>query len=256
MAQITCAKPGVVFNCEHMPLSLSSREYAHPLFSISKKRLISLVGEWSIGKLSHTESYLLYLSLLDSTELVQWRNPAVFTPKTPQIIANNMAALVHIVGKIDVISHPSFALPKFAISSDTASLENSYHWIQSWIQNYNDWYDGLRDANKREELKSKIQNREESLERVIKTAHTRVEDLAIMLAGWAEDAGDFPTSTTTIPHPFLKGRVTIREYWKQIIRACSNDDRIWQYPVTDIVELIEHCEDNVQHGSIYAASLM
>lgn len=237
-----------------MPLSLSSREYAHPLFSIPKKKLISLAAQWAAGRLSATESYLLYLSLLDSTELIIWRVPATYGPKTPQIIANNMESLIHIVGKIDVISHPSFTLPKFAISPDTASLENSYHWIQAWVTNYNDWYDGLRESSARETLKTKVEARENSLERLIKSAETRVEDLANILAAWAELAGDFPQFQTI--HPLTKTKISCSEYWKQIIRACAREESIWRYPAGDIAELIDHCEDNIVHGSIYAHSLM
>jgi hypothetical protein len=254
MAKLVCAKSGVVFQCEYMPLSLSSREITHPLFSVSKKKLLSLSGQWITGRLGPTESYLLYLSLLDSTELIKWRVPATFHSTTPQIIANNMESLVHIIGKIDVISHPSFALPSFAISPDTSSLENSYHWIQSWISNYNDWYDGLRDSNAREELKAKIQTREESLERLIKTSHTRVEDLATMLAAWAEMAGNFPIFQTI--HPLSKAKIPLNEYWKQIIRACAREESIWKFPSSDLQELIEHCEDNIILGNIHSHSLM
>lgn len=254
MAQLVCAKSGVVFKCEHMPLSLSSREITHPLFSVSKKKLLGLAGQAITGKLSATENYLLYLSLLDSTELIQWRVPAVYTDKTPQIIANNMESLIHIIGKIDVIHHPSFTLPKFAISPDTSDLANSYHWIGAWISNYNDWYDGIRESDAREALKSQLQDRENALERVIKTAHTRVEDLANMLASWAEAAGNFPEFQTL--HPISGKQIPVNEYWKQIIRACAREESIWRFPASDISELILHCEDNVILGSIHSHSLM
>lgn len=256
MAKIVCSKSSVEFHCEHMPLSLSSRETHHPLFSTPKKKLISLAAQWASGRLSPTESYLLYLSLLDSTDLIIWRVPATYNSKTSSIVANNMESLIHIIGKIDLIKHPSFCLPKFAISHDTANLENSYHWIEAWRMNYIDWYDGLRESSRQESLKTALDNRETSLQRLIKSAETRIDDLAALLAGWAEVAGDFPQSTSTIPHPFLKSRITIAEYWKQIIRACTNDDAIWRYPATDIDELIDHCENNIIHGSIYSHKLM
>lgn len=254
MAQLVCAKSGVVFKCEHMPLSLSSREIQHPLFYVSKKKLLALAGQLITGRLSPTENYLVYLALLDSTELIQWRVPAKYIDKTPKIIANNMESLIHIIGKIDVIQHPSFTLPKFAISPDTCTLENSYHWIGAWIANYNDWYDGLKDSAKREELKHRIQSREESLERLIKTSHTKVEDLANMLASWAEAAGDFPSYST--PHPISHKQIPLNEYWKQIIRACAREESIWRFPPSDLQELIDHCEDNVILGSIHSHSLM
>lgn len=254
MSQLVCSKSGVVFSCEHMPIALSSREYAHPMFSVSKKRLIALSAQWAAGKLSHTENYLLYLALLDSTELIVWRTPANYTNKTQSIIANNMEALLHIIGKIDVINHPSFALPKFAITSDTNSLENSHYWVESWVTNYNDWYDGLKDSSRREQYKALLGHREESLQRLIKTAYTKPEDLANSLATWAELAGNFPEGK--IPHPITHKQIGLNEYYKQIIRACASDDAIWKYPKIDLIELIDHCEEHIIHGSIYAASLM
>jgi len=234
------------------------------LSSIPKKRLLSLTGRWSAGQLSVTESYLLYLSLFNSTDLIDWRVPAQFTPQTPQIIASNMESLISIVGKIDLIKHPSFTLPRFVISPDTASLTNTYHWIQSWTENYNDWYDGLRESASREALKVTLDKRESSLQRLIKTAHTTPELLANSLASWAEVAANFPDMRIT--HPLTKQPSTLSEYWKQIIRACAKEEAIWQFPKKHILEVIEHCEDELSieertsevhgHGSIYAYSLM
>ena len=261
MAKLTCAKSGVVFSVEHMPVSLTSREIDHPLFTLPPKKLLSLYGRWSKGNedglgLTHTESYLLYLALFNSTGLVIWRNPAVYHSQTPQIIANNMKSLIHIIGKIDVIQHPSFTLPTFAVTSDTASLENSYHWIESWVENYNDWYQSLKDSNRAEDLKTRINQREEALNKLIKTPHASPESKANMLASWAELAGNFPQYKETIDHPFKKGqKLNIAEYWKSIIRACVCDDQIWKYPKTDLEELIDHCEDNIRNESIRSFEL-
>jgi hypothetical protein len=256
MAKLTCSKSSVLFSCEHMPITLSSREYAHPMFSVSKKKLLGLSGKWAANQLSPTESYLLYLSLLDSTDLIIWRVPAIYTNQTAQIVSNNMEQLIRIIGKIDVISHPAFVLPKFAISPDTCDLTNSVHWIQAWHTNYVDWYDGLAESAAAEKLKSTLSTREESLHRLIKSPTSKANEsqLAPILAGWAEVAGGFPSFKTL--HPVTKTYLPVSEYWKQIIRACANEDSIWKFPLSDITELIEHCEDNVIHGSIYAHALM
>lgn len=255
MARITCKYSGVIFNCEHMPLGLSSNEYYHPLFSVPKKKLLVLSKEWAANKLSPTESYLLYLSLLHSTGLIVWKTQARFTDKTIGIISNNMESLLHIIGKIDVISHPAFSLPQISITYDTGSLENSFYWIQAWIHGYNEFMSDQISASKREELKERVDRRTASLEKLIKTAFTTPQALANNLALWATDAGDFP-DTETVPHPRTKTQVTIAEYWQEIIRACAREEQIWHYPKIDIQELIEHCEDNIPHGSIQAAALM
>jgi hypothetical protein len=160
-----------------------------------------------------------------------------------------MEQLIHIVGKIDVIKHPSFVLPHFVISPDTCSLENSYHWIQIWIQNYNDWADNIKShANDQELIR-----RENSLNKLIKTSHKSIEDYPSILARWASVAGDFPTFSITV-----KGvKMELADYWEQIIIKCAKEEAIFQIPTSDLQELIDHCEDTlVGDGSIYAIALM
>lgn len=249
MAHILCAFSGVEFSCDHLPFSLSSREVTHPLFHVSKKKLLSLAGTWSTGKLTPTESYLTYLSLLHSTGLIEWRVPASYTPKTASIIANNMEQLIHIVGKIDIIKHPSFVLPHFVISPDTRTLENSFHWIQIWNQNYNDWAQNIKDHSNDQELL----RREMGLQKLIKSSHKNIEDYPKILANWARVAGDFPTFSVTV-----KGvKTSLDDYWESIIIKCAREESIFQVPESDLTELIEHCEENiVAEGSIYAMALM
>lgn len=255
MGRILCSYSGVLFNCEHMPMSLSSREYYHPLFSIHKKKLLVLTKDWAANKLTPTESYLLYLSLLHSTDLIIWRSPARFIPeKTMQVISNNMEHLIQIIGKIDLIQHPAFTLPKFAISYDTADLSNSFYWIQAWVRNYNEFMDGYLESQKREELKVKVDRREHSLERLIKSPNTSPSSLADNLAHWAFLAGDFPEYE--VSHPLTKKRLPISELWQEIIRACVKEEAIWRYPWGVIDKLVEHCEENIPHGTIHAHALM
>lgn len=251
MARLTCSKSGITFNCEHMPLASHN---IHPLFNVPQKRLVSLAGQWAAQRLSSTESYLLYLALLDSTELVVWRTPAAHIgPQTDAIVASNMENLLHIIAKINLIKHPSFTLPSFAVGPETATLSNSPHWIQVWTENYREWYSDYLAAGKREELKEVLDHREEALQRLIKSA-TPVEAYAATLAEWASAAGNFPTSTTE--HPVTKMPVPLADYWKQLIRTIANEDKLWRYPRADLVELIDHCEGAIVHGNIYAHTLM
>lgn len=250
MAKITCSKSGVIFNCEHMPVQSACE---HPLFSVSQKRLVALAGSWSAGRLTPTESYLVFLALLDSTELIQWRNAASYHEGMDQIVANNMENLLHIIAKINLINHPSFTLPSFSIGPDTCKLDNSFHWIKTWIGNYREWHESYMDSKAADELRYKIQSREEALQRLIKSS-THPDTYAATLADWASTAGGFPTHST--PHPISKQPISLSEYWKQIIKTIANEDKLWRFPRADIVELIEHCEENIVHGNIYSHKLM
>jgi len=250
MARITCPKSGTIYSCEHLPVTTA---HAHPFFSLSQHKLVSLAGVWSAGRLTSTESYLLYLALLDSTGLVQWRTQATYTKHTDSIVANGMPQLLDIISKINLITHPSFTLPQFAISQDTTTLENSIHWIEVWTNNYSEWYEDYQDSKEKEALKQAIDTRETSLQRLIKSS-TPVDQYAKVLADWAAVAGKFPEHPTI--HPITKTPTTIAALWRQIIITIANQEKLWRYPKKDIVELIDHCEDNITHGNIYSHTLM
>lgn len=239
-------------------MGLSSNEYYHPLFAVPKKKLLNLTKDWAARRLSPTEEYLLYLALLHSTELIIWRSQARYTEKTPKIIASNMEALVQMIGKIDIIRHPAFVLPKMTITYDTGDLATSFYWVQAWMHNYKEFMEDFIDARTREEVKVRVERREYSLARLIKDQNVIPEKLANNIAEWAEDACEFPVYE--INHPLQKGkRVPINEFWKEMIRACVKEEQIWRYSEGQFDKLIEHVEENLQNesmGSIYSHALM
>jgi hypothetical protein len=123
-------------------------------------------NSWSLAKSGLLISFLrrnpifFTLSLTTFTYLLVWKAQARFTDKTLAIVSNNMESLLHIIGKIDVISHPAFSLPQISITYDTGSLENSFYWIQAWIHGYNEFMSDQLSASKREELKERVDRRD------------------------------------------------------------------------------------------------
>lgn len=252
MATIKCAYSGVVFHCDHFPMTLSSGETNHPIFLLPQHKLLSYTNKWSAGDLTHTDSYLLFLALLDSSSLVEWRTNAHYRAGlTDSIVANNMESLIRMIGKINIIQHPRFALPSFAVTKDTATLDNVCHWIEAWHSSFMEFMRGYKEQTEQE----RIIRREYALERMIKTTQLKnAKKYAIALANWAELAGQFPTFPML--HPITHNPVQLNEYWKEIIIACIKEEKIFQYPTSDVDELITHCEDMIPHGTISAASLM
>lgn len=248
MANIICSKSGLSFNVQHMPFAMPAGYYDHPLFHTTQHKLLSLAGRWAAHKLTSEESYLLYLALLDSTDLIQWRCPAIYWNRTDGIISRSMESLIQMIGKINMIKHPSFVLPSFVISKETRTLENSPYWIQAWESNYNDWRTGLRE----DRMRAKLMEREAALERLIKSSAS-VDSYSKSLASWAATAGDFPTWETI--HPVTHRMVPIKTYWIQIITTIADEDQLQRYPRKDIVELLEHCELNIPIGSIFSHTL-
>lgn len=247
--KILCGISGIEYTTEHFPAHLTSRETMHPIFTIPQKRLLPYINKYHAKQLTDTDSYLLFLALLNSTELIEWRVPAMRTLDTNSIIANNLESLVKLVGKMNIIQNPSVQFARFAITPDTKSLENVRHWLGVWQQCIQDFYDG----NKRHAEINAMHNRELALERMIKNPMRKPESYAGMLAAWAEDAASFPRFITTAVNGT---QVACNDYWKAIVIACHNQERIFAIPAEDLKELIEHCEEHIEHGTIYAHSLM
>jgi len=248
MAKVLCQISGLEFKCEHFPIYIE-RDYAHPIFVASQKKLLTTITKWASGELTETDSYLLFLALLNSTSLVEWRVPVKRIATTSSLIANNMESLAKVIGKINVIKHPAFVLPKFVVSQDTCTLENVHYWIESWNSCILDFQSGYKSLS----VSRDIESREKALEKLIKNSTKDISLYSHILADWAELAGDFPKFTVTTP----SGEVmACSDYWKSLIRKCCNSEKIFLSSEKDLRELITHCEENILHGSIYSHSLM
>lgn len=240
MAKILCAYSGIMFTCEHFPITLTSREATHPLFQVPQKKLLAYLAKWSGHELTPTDSYLLFLSLLNSSEHVDFRVPVVRHLATDSIVANNMESLSRAVIKLNSVTNPHVVFPHFVISPDTKKLENIHHWIEAWEQAYRDFLDGYKDVG----TSQKLVRREAALERLIKNPFKEVNVYATSLAEWAADASpDWPRDKTG-------------EYWKQIITACTTSTGIYSIPMRHIEELIAHCELDIPVGTIFSHKLL
>lgn len=256
MARILCAYSGIEYKCEHMAVYLSSRESHHPIFDIPTSRLLQLTPRWLQGEQSHTENYLLYLALFNSTELMDFRVPAIMCADTPSIVAQNMDRLAAIVERIHTSGSTKVReilhLPSFVISPDTKDLTSSHDWITLWENSYKDYADRYRSSTAAERLEHK----ETILERWIKDNTKDVSQYAGRLADWAYDAGKFEQlAGYEVLNEHNKIEV-MASYWRRIIIACAKDEAIWSINKDDLQDLIEHCEEHIYHGSIYSHTLM
>lgn len=250
MAKILCALSGISFTCEHFPITLESRETYHPIFDVSQKKLLPYLGKWSSNQLTLTDSYLLFLSLLHSSELVQFRTSVLRTTATDSIVAQNMEFLAKTVIKLNTVSTPAKLFPSFAITSDTRDLSNVHHWIENWKEHYDDFQNGLR----RDYDTRKLVKRESALERLIKSPHKPISSYSSQLADWASIAGQFPSYA--VKSPFNGFNIALSDYWKLIISRCANESQLYSVPKADLEELIEHCEENIgATGSIFSHAL-
>lgn len=247
MAKILCKYSGILFESQYFPISLTSGESYHPVFDIPLKKLWKVFPKWQAGELDTASSYLYFLALLKSTNLVEFRNAAAFTQDTEQIVSQNMESLYATISRIVSVRTPRVVFPRFVISKDTKNLHNVKHWMELWNATYNDFLQGLRD----EDTRSQLQRREAALERLIKNPTIRPERYSHLLAQWASIAGNFPE----FPISVNGSTISCSEYWQDIIRKCYLSHEIIQIPEKDIMELIEHCEQEIELGSIFSYHL-
>lgn len=229
--KIFCQYSGVEFTTpEFSRLKLT---YVHPIFSAEPKQLVNCAGDWASGSLQEQERRLLFLALLHSTELVTFKSTAV--PSAHNVQAN-MESLLKIVGWLHSIQHPALALPSFVITHETRELHNVRHWLAAWWNARKEFEDGYKDMSSLR----KQRNREAALERLIKSSSKRTDDYIGMLSQWAFEASNVP--------------VAIREDWKKIVSSRSTS--IYAVRTCDLEEIVEHMEENLEHGSIFAADFM
>lgn len=251
--KILCAYSSVEFECSHFPAALFSREMGHPIFYLPQKKLLAYIGKWASGELTPTDNYLLFLAVLKSTDLVDFRVPAIRTPSTPAIIATNLEDLFKITAKMNTITNPHVAFPHVAITPETKTLENIRHWIYNWNEAYADFVSG-KEKDYDDRLQSRrITLREGALERLIKNPHKPVSAYSTAIAEWAAIAGSFPAFQTI---DRISGvQTSCDEYWKHIIQKCAHEDGLFSINKEDLDELIEHCETEIPIGTIFSNAL-
>lgn len=251
MAKVLCGISGIEFQVEHLSISLSSREYAHPVFFLPQKKLLGLYSKYQQGELNSIDSYLVFLAYLNSTDLVEWRVPASRNALTDSIVAQNFENLISVIEKMNRIPHYLDHMFKVAVTPDTKSLGNIEVWIAGWEQTYDDFTSGYAAEKKKQEL-AEIESRLQSLLYSSEVGATSSAQFAAKLAVWADKAGSFPRFPVSISN---STSIPCNEYWKQIIRKCTSSESIFSIPSADLEELISHCEEYIEAGNTFAHHL-
>lgn len=248
MATVLCGISGIEFKVDHLSIHLQSREYAHPVFFLPAKKLPALYSKYQQGEMNSIDSYLTFLAFLNSTNLIEWRVPAARTNLTDSIIANNFESLVFITEKMLVIPSYENVFSKIAITPDTKNLANVDMWIANWELILNDYLSGYVEERKRKEI-SEIESK---LEKLFYSSERSETLLSAKLADWADKAGSFPRFPVSIGSNLV---IPCNEYWKQIIRKCQKSESIISIPSADLDELLSHCEENIEAGTIWGHEL-
>lgn len=247
--KILCAYSSLEFTVEHFPGTLTSREASHPIFSLTQRKLFSYLPRWSSGELTETDNYLYFLALLRSSDLVEFRVPAIRTSATAAIVALNLEQLCKTLTKLNTVSSPASVFPRYVITSETKDLSNVSYWIHNWEEAFENHQSGYQSAHDN----SKLLRREAALERLIRNPHKPVSSYASQIADWAAVAGNFPETPTV--SRFTSQKCSLSDYWKQIIVRAASEDSVYGVNRADLEELLEHCETEIPFGSVFASSV-
>lgn len=238
MAKVICGISGIEYKCQHIPMILNKRETAHPIFFLKQRKLLELYQLYSENRLTEIDSYLLFTALLYSTDSINFSVPCRQTSQTQKIIAANIAQLVKVIHLSNAIQHPSFKLPGYYIRQETAGLDTIHNWLKSCLTNITTFKLGIAREKELDEIRS-VENK---LAAIIKSPENGDIKIAAAVAKWANLAADFPAANS--------------EYWMSIIRKCYNITHMFSTPKADLVAIKEHCENNLEPGSLYFHTLM
>lgn len=251
--RLICQYSGVEFSASHFGgLKFNS---IHPIFELPPKMVLSRTADFYHPTTTKAEKRLLFLALLNSSGLIEWRSIAA---PDDRIILQHFDVLAQTIGWLDVYQYDSKlsrrvgpAFPKFVISADTKKLDNIKYWLQCWEDARTEYEQGSR----RESINQRIQRREKALTKLINDSSKNPEAFSWTLAQWAADATDFPENikVKVRKHKVAEDGIefdiiTLREYWINILTTKN----IYEVREQDLVELEEHLTENLEHGSIYA----
>lgn len=237
MAILNCAISGISISIQGLDSITipTSAGYYHPIFAASHSQLYALYSDHCKGKLTYTDSYLLFLAFMHSSDQVIWKHPVTLvavSPATAQLVENNIAQLLSVLQQSAVIVHPSFIQPNFVVSYENSDLSQITSWIEAWKSNIEYFKSGLASMKEQEELQA-LENKLE--EHILSGSPAKTYSTAI--ANWACRAADFPPAKA--------------EAYKAIIRTCYSPLKMFNTELAAIKEVEEFCHCNIEPGSIH-----
>ena len=242
MAKVTCAISGLDFQVSAFSdLNISYKVgYFHPIFAAPYRDLEKLYYKHTRGRLTPTDSYLLFLAYLNSSDQVHWDYPLTLNPKDPatrKLVENNFSQLVSVLQKTAVITYSSFDQPSFRVTYENSRLEEIQFWIEAWIENINSF--SFNRATERD--RSALLAVEKKLEILI-LSDLSPEAYSKTIADWASRAAIFPESK--------------EELYKTTIASCFNITKMFNTPLALLKEIKNYCECNIEAGSIHFHALI
>jgi hypothetical protein len=252
--KLYCPRSGISYNCN---IGYGHGRVIHPIFGLPIKSLIKgQLEPFIAGNLTPEETHLFGCALLAKLP-IQWEAELSFSiwQESWNLLIENLAVVA-----LRMDSRYLSELPGFHIQKDT----NSPDCIRNYIRILNNAISELRESSTFIETSIIKDRAEEAILRIIRNTMNKMADpknnnkLPKLMALWAASVGRFPK--TTIPIDAIGTQIPLAEYWKDIIIKVFTDsshvsllsDTI---QIQDIEELLEHCEQTIEVGTLHSLML-
>lgn len=255
-AIIKCRLTGVEWEVPFFPGSIQS-EFIHPIFSVPLKTLWKSVPLTARVEWDSEETALFVLAVFAQTERIKFLPAKGEISEQDQfILFEESERVFSLVKRMQTIptDHP---LPQMIIQVGSIA-ENGISRIPDFLyilhSEIDQYHEGYSTKMERKENADRLIKLERFIRRnAISTKNRKA--LGKILGEWAAISAEFVSYTHSQPTPY--GIMSLVNYWKHIIQLCvAGEDKLWQIPANDFHELLLHCEENLNHGTFYAAELM
>lgn len=247
--KLICPLSGVSYKTD---IGYGHGKVKHPIFQLSLQALLGQnLDPFTTGRLTPTETHLFGCALLDKLPII-WERPLIESVCIPYW-KRHIEQLATIVARHDPTKYRY--LPKYKIADyncDLSTLANYLAATDRAILEYRE-QDNIPDylKNQTEEMILKLLRNS-----VHKATNTRA--LPKLMADWARDAAMFPRTQISLRDG---KKYTVADHWHEVVTrifAAQHPVHILSEDITlgDISELVDHCEEHLDIGSIHSLALL
>lgn len=242
--KVFCNVSGVTYTTN---IGLGNFTAVHPTLSLPISELRKIGADQLTYRLKNKDSvqwkantYLYLLSWFMKLPNIEVRNTIDFNDCFHILVANQ-EQLIRTVLEVDKFKH-KVSFPAIVVSKDSPlSL------LKGWLETYEELIELSRVRAAESNRQRTARELDEKLDSITDIfVQDKVKNNASLIADWANVSSKFPSGVSVL--------------WKDIIIAIlrNNAKKLLSLDVTlaDIDEIIEHCEDNIPHGSYHANILM
>lgn len=217
----------------------------HPIFKLPTRTILSKAKRYGDKKYSDREETLLFLSLLNTSKLVEWEtaaNPSI------SIVKQYLEPLFKLVAWVSEIETSSIEFPKYRVTRQNTTLDNISSFITALYEVRNEW----RSPSSRKLLQDILENREIRLHKLIHSSSRNPTIYAGILASWAMDA------TNVVDTPKHPNR---REVWSNLFKLQPDKD-LFDCDLDELLSLQSHMETHLYApnsqviGTAYSAEVL